>query len=132
MYLSELLSDLKDKLMLPKIEDGDALFGYIISVKPEYSKQKIVEFLEQNKIGTRQLFAGNILRQPMFTDNMDVRFRVGNSKLLSSNDLNENIYNLLPNTDFVMNNTFWVGIFPGLSKFEMEKISEVLHKFFTL
>lgn len=131
--LTEKLSDLKDYLILPVIKDGvkPSWFGYLISVREEahFTKQKLVEYLENHKIGTRQLFAGNILRQPMFTDDEQVQFRIGNSPLLSSKDLNENWYKKLPNTDFIMNNTFWIGTFPALGEKDITKISQTIHQF---
>ena len=88
-----------------------------------------VEYLENNGIGTRQLFAGNILRQPVFVDNDEIRFRVGNSKILSSKDLSSELYSKLPNTEFIMNSTFWVGTFPKLGEEEMAKIADTIKKF---
>ena len=86
----------------------------------------MVEYLESHKIGTRQLFAGNILRQPMIVDNV-VNFRIGNGKLMNSKELTEETYKLLPNTDFIMNNTFWVGTFPALGEKEISRISDAIH-----
>ena len=80
-------------------------------------------------LGTRQLFAGNILRHPMFVDN-EIQMRIGNSALLNSKNLSEKNYATLPNTDFIMNNTFWVGCYHGLMEQELNKISEVIHGFF--
>lgn len=131
--LTEKLSDLTDYLILPLIKEGvkPSWFGYLISVKPDapFTKQKLVEYLETHKIGTRQLFAGNILRQPMFVDDEQVQFRIGNSELLSSKDLNEEWYKKLPNTDFIMNNTFWVGTFPALGEEEITRIADAIHDF---
>ena len=130
--LTEKLSDLKRYLILPEIRDGvkPSWFGYLISVKNDapFTKQQMVEYLEKNKIGTRQLFAGNILRQPMIVEN-DVNFRIGNSKLINSSELNEEYYKMLPNTEFIMNNTFWVGTFPALGREEIARISDVIHNF---
>lgn len=131
--LTDMLSDLTDYLILPKINEGvkPSWFGYLISVKASgnITKQKLVEYLEANGIGTRQLFAGNILRQPMFVDDEQVQFRIGNSALLSSKDLSEDWYAKLPNTDFIMNNTFWVGTFPALGETEISKIANTIRKF---
>ena len=130
--LTDLLQDVKKYFILPKINEGvnPSWFGFLISVKEcaPFSKQCIVKYLETHKIGTRQLFAGNILRQPMFVEN-DVDFRIGTSKLINSKDLNEEIYALLPNTEFIMNNTFWVGTFPALGEKEIRRISDAIHDF---
>lgn len=128
--LTKKLSDLKDYLILPEVKEGvkPSWFGYLISTKPPLSKQKMVEYLESHGIGTRQLFAGNILRQPMIVDN-DIQLRIGNSGLINSKDLTEEHYKLLPNTDFIMNNTFWVGTFPALGEKEIKRISDTIHNF---
>lgn len=131
-YLMDALSDLTQWLILPRIQEGvkPSWFGYLISVKPDapFTKQQLVEYLEANGIGTRQLFAGNLLRQPMMTEN-DVALRIGNSALLHSCDLGEKEFALLPNTDYIMNNTFWVGTFPALGEKELAKTSAVIHQF---
>lgn len=132
MFLTEQLKDLEEYLILPKVPQNvkPSWFGYLISVKPneKFNKQQLVEYLEKNGIGTRQLFAGNILRQPMMVE-YDIPIRINNTKLLSSSELNQSHYEMLPNTDFIMNNTFWVGCYPGLGKEEMKKTSQVIHKF---
>ena len=130
--LNEKLSDLTSFLILPEVKEGvkPSWFGYLISVKPDapFTKQEMVEFLENNGVGTRQLFAGNILRQPCFVEN-DIKLRINDGGLISSEDLTEEDYKQLPNTDFIMNNTFWVGTFPALGEKEMTKISDTIHKF---
>ena len=131
-YLSDKLSDLTKYLILPEVENNckPSWFGYLISVRDDapFSKQELVEYLEKNNIGTRQLFAGNILRQPMIVEN-DVPLRIGDSKLISSKELTNEHYALLPNTEFIMNNTFWVGVFPALSEKELDRTSAVIHDF---
>ncbi len=130
--LTEKLSDMKDYLILPKIKEGvkPSWFGYLISVKENapFTKQEMVEYLESHNVGTRQLFAGNILRQPMIVDN-EVDLRIGNSKLINSKELTEEHYKLLPNTDFIMNNTFWVGTFPALVDEEIDRIAGTIKEF---
>ena len=122
--LLKLLSDLSEYLILPEIEDGvePSWFGFLLSVKPnrKFDKQGLVQYLEKNGVGTRQLFAGNILRQPMMCEN-DIEVRIGNSDIINTKDLTEKEYALLPNTDFIMNNSFWVGIFPALGESEINK-----------
>lgn len=131
-YLTAALADLQDYLILPRVNEGvkASWFGYLISVKPSapFTKQQLVEYLESHGVGTRQLFAGNLLRQPMMVEN-DVTLRIGNSGLLKSKELTEKEYSLLPNTDFIMNNTFWVGTFPALGEKELSKTSAVIHEF---
>lgn len=131
-YLYEKLSDLKEYIILPEIpkNTNPSWFGFVITVRKDscFTKQQLVEYLENNGVGTRQLFAGNILRQLSFTEN-DVLIRINNSDVINSKNLTEEDYKQLPNTDYIMNNTFWVGVFPALGKEEMDKISKLIHKF---
>lgn len=131
-YLTKHLADLKDYLILPTVRENvqPSWFGYLISVRPgaPFTKQQLVEYLENHGIGTRQLFGGNLLRQPMMTEN-EISLRIGPSDLLQSCALGEKEYALLPNTDFVMNNTFWVGTFPALGEHELARTVHVLHEF---
>ena len=130
--LNEKLSDLTGFLILPEVKEGvkPSWFGFLISVKPEspFTKQEMVEFLEKNGVGTRQLFAGNILRQPCFVDD-DIQLRINDSEIFSSKDLTEEHYKQLPNTDYIMNNTFWVGTFPALGDEEIDRISGTIKEF---
>ena len=132
LYLTEKLSDLKDFFILPNFQNyvNPSWFGYLISVRKEapFTKQEIVEYLENRGVGTRQLFAGNILRQPSFTDD-NITLRIGSSDYILSSSLTDEHYKLLPNTDFIMNNTFWTGVYPALDERDMDKISELIHKF---
>ena len=85
-------------------------FGFTLSVKEnsKVSKQELVEFLEENKIGTRQLFGGNLVKQPLYQGE---NFRISGE---------------LKNTDYVMHNTFWVGIWPGLGTEHLDYIAKKL------
>jgi CDP-6-deoxy-D-xylo-4-hexulose-3-dehydrase len=105
-------------LILPKAtpKSDPSWFGFPITIDPEssISRQGLLQFLDSRKIGTRLLFAGNLLKQPAYKG---VDFRVvGNLK----------------NTDIVMNNTFWVGTYPGLTSemidFITESITEYVQK----
>lgn len=131
-YLTEKLADLQDYLILPTVANNvkPSWFGYLISVKENapFTKQKLVEYLEKNGIGTRQLFAGNILRQPMMVEN-DIDLRIANSEIINSQNLNETHYKMLPKTDFIMNNTFWVGVFPALGEKELDRIAKTIRGF---
>jgi len=110
-YLFENLKNLEKYFILPQATpDSDpSWFSFILTVKKGagFSKNAIIQFLEKNHIETRNLFAGNITRQPGF---MNVSYRkIGN----------------LENTDFIMNNSFFLGVYPGLNK---EKLDYVISK----
>jgi CDP-4-dehydro-6-deoxyglucose reductase, E1 len=115
-YLTECLKEIKEFVYLPKatINSDPAWFGYPITIKPSSSVKRVdlLKYLNQNKIGTRLLFAGNITKQPYFKD---IKYRVvGN----------------LNNTDIIMENTFWVGVYPGLTKEMLDHIADSIKVFF--
>lgn len=131
-YLYNRMSHLDKYFILPHTVDRaeSSWFGFVITLKDDvgFSKQDLVTYLENNGVGTRQLFAGNMLRQPAFTDNA-VKLRINNSQEIMSTDLNEEHYAMLPNTDKIMNNTFWVGVWPGLTMEDLDKIVETIADF---
>lgn len=126
------LADLQDYLILPSHNEkcAPSWFGFLISVKEDapFTKQQLVEYLEAHGIGTRQLFAGNLLRQPMITTD-ELSLRIGNGALKSSHDLTEDDYKALPMTDFIMNHTFWVGVAQNVTIEDMKQTSKVFHNF---
>ncbi len=130
--LYEGLKQFEEYFLLPKTIDNSepSWFGFLIAVQEndKFSKNELVKYLEQNNIGTRQLFAGNILRQPVFVDS-DIDFRIGNSPLINSGELTEEHYKLLPVTETVMNSTFWIGLWQGLGEKEINYILKTFQKF---
>lgn len=126
------LADLRDYLILPSHNEKcvPSWFGFLISVKEDapFTKQQLVEYLEAHGIGTRQLFAGNLLRQPMVTMN-DLPLRIGGGALKNSRDLTEDDYKALPVTDFIMTHTFWVGVAQNVTVEDMKQTSKVFHDF---
>jgi CDP-6-deoxy-D-xylo-4-hexulose-3-dehydrase len=100
-YLSKELKGLEEFLIFPKAtENSDpSWFGFALTVKPNSPKTRnqIVQELNDKKIGTRLLFGGNLLRQPAF---------IGTPRRVIGD---------LANTDRIMNDTFWIGVWPGLS-----------------
>jgi CDP-6-deoxy-D-xylo-4-hexulose-3-dehydrase len=109
---------LQEFLELPEpTENSDpSWFGFAVTVKDTspISRNELVEKLNERKIGTRLLFGGNLLRQPAFQGTP--RRVVGDLK----------------NTDLIMNNTFWVGVWPGLNSkmldYIIENLTELLNK----
>jgi CDP-4-dehydro-6-deoxyglucose reductase, E1 len=113
-YLYSLLEPLQEHLILPQATENSlpSWFGFPISLKPsaKCSRNELVQALDKAKIGTRLLFGGNLLRQPAYKD---VQYRlVGSAE----------------QTDFVMNNTFWVGIYPALEKVHLEYIAQIIRQ----
>ena len=96
------LKEHEDCFILPEpMKDSDPdWFGFVITVKKNapFTRNDIIRHLEDNKIATRFLFSGNIVRQPCFSG---LKYR---------------IHKNLNNTDFIMNNTFWVGVYPGMTE----------------
>ena len=126
------LADMQDYLILPSHNEkcAPSWFGFLISVKEDapFTKQQLVEYLEAHGIGTRQLFAGNLLRQPMITTN-DLPLRIGGGALKNSRDLTEDDYAALPVTDFIMTHTFWVGVAQNVTIEDMKQTARVFHDF---
>ncbi|CEN53966.1 lipopolysaccharide biosynthesis protein RfbH [Capnocytophaga canis] len=117
-YLHQRLSSLTDFLYLPEsTENSDpSWFGFPITLKPESGTQRVdlLRFLDENKIGSRLLFAGNLTKQPYFKG---VEHRVVGE---------------LTNTDITMNQTFWIGIYPALNEQHFDFIAEKLEEYFGL
>ena len=103
--LREALEPVSDRLILPEpAENSDpSWFGFLISVRPEsgLSRNAITRYVEEHNIQTRLLFSGNLIRHPCFNQirGTDAYRVVGD----------------LTNTDLVMNNSFWVGVYPGMT-----------------
>ncbi|MEZ8145390.1 lipopolysaccharide biosynthesis protein RfbH [Enterovibrio norvegicus] len=117
-YLKEKLASCEEFLILPEAtENSDpSWFGFPITLKENCGIERVdlLKFLDQYKIGTRLLFAGNLIRQPYF-ENVEYRV-VGDLK----------------NTDLIMNNTFWIGVFPGLTNEHLDFVVEKFEEFFGL
>ena len=105
-------------------------FGFSIRVIDghPFTKVDMTRFLEEKGIGTRQLFAGNILRQPAYLSR-EFPLRIKNSPVKSSLELSKEDYQMLPNSDVVMNNVFWVGVWPGLGTKELDRIIDAFDEF---
>ncbi|MCJ8294566.1 MAG: lipopolysaccharide biosynthesis protein RfbH [Oceanospirillaceae bacterium] len=117
-YLKNKLSTLSDFIEVTDATENStpSWFGFPITVKQEsgVSRLDLIKYLDENKIGTRLLFAGNLTRQPYFKD---VEYRISGE---------------LTNTDITMNQTLWLGIYPGLGKEQLDFVSEKLEEFFGL
>jgi CDP-6-deoxy-D-xylo-4-hexulose-3-dehydrase len=115
-YLTEKLQTLKEFLILPESTEhsSPSWFGFPITIKEDagISRVMLLKHLDNYNIGTRLLFAGNLTRQPYFKER---EYRVvGNLK----------------NTDIIMNQTFWIGLYPGLSTNHLDFVVSKLEELF--
>jgi CDP-4-dehydro-6-deoxyglucose reductase, E1 len=114
-FLHLQLKDLEDVLILPEAtyDSEPSWFGFILSVREtaDFTRNELVQHLEKNKIATRLLFGGNLIRQPAYKD------------------LNYRVVGDLSNTDRVMNNAFWIGLYPGLTEEMLKYTASIVHHF---
>lgn len=110
------LKSFKNYLILPeKNQKADpSWFGFPILIKEDapFKREKIVSYLEEHKIATRMLFGGNLIRQPAYED---IEFRQVDS---------------LENTDLIMNNLFWIGVYPGITREKINYMIKIFENFF--
>ena len=108
------LSNLKDKIILPvPTRNSDpSWFGFPITVREQNTREKFINFLNEKKIGTRLIFAGNLIKQPYMKD---LNFKVSGD---------------LKNTDTIMNDSLWIGVYPGLNENMINYMLESIHEFF--
>lgn len=110
------LEDIQDRIILPEpAENSDpSWFGFLISVHPEtgLNRNDVTKYIESKNVQTRLLFSGNIIKQPCFDEirGTDAYRVVGN----------------LENSDFVVNNTFWVGVYPGMTDTMIDYMAQVI------
>ncbi len=132
--LYEGLKQFEKYLILPMAlkKSEAAWFGFPLTLKNStlYNRTELARFLEKKGIGTRQLFAGNILKQPVFLNN-NIRMRIRDSKNLLSGRLLETNYKMLPNTDMVMERTLLIGTWPGISGKDIKYIIKTFKEFFS-
>jgi CDP-4-dehydro-6-deoxyglucose reductase, E1 len=114
------LADLSEFLILPEAAamSNPSWFGFLLTLKEKagFQRNDIVQYLEQKGIQTRMLFAGNIINHPCFDE---LYAEQGSYRIVGD----------LPNTDQVMNRTFWLGVYPGLSQVKIEYIITEIRNF---
>ena len=115
-YLKNRLASCEEFLTLPEATPNSdpSWFGFLMTIRPEADIRRVdlINYLDQNKIGTRLLFAGNLTRQPYMIGR---KFRISGE---------------LTHTDLVMNNSFWVGVYSGLSEEMLSFIADKIESFF--
>ncbi|MDH0685274.1 lipopolysaccharide biosynthesis protein RfbH [Achromobacter animicus] len=115
-FLKERLASCEEFLILPEATPGSdpSWFGFPITLRPEAGARRVdlLTYLDQDKIGTRLLFAGNLTRQPSMAGQ---QYRVASE---------------LPNTDVIMHNTFWIGVQPALTPDMLDYAASRIELFF--
>jgi CDP-6-deoxy-D-xylo-4-hexulose-3-dehydrase len=113
------LTDLQEFFILPEATDlsEPSWFGFPMSVRPgaPFSRDQLIRYLEEHQVRTRLVFAGNLVQQPAYRN---VQYRLVGS---------------LEKTDFVMTQSFWIGLYPGLShealSYTVDTIRRAVEKF---
>jgi len=105
-------------LILPEPEKNSepSWFGFPLTLKKnhQYNRRALIQYLSDSKIGTRLLFSGNLTKQPYMKN---ITFKVHGD---------------LKNTDLIMENTFWIGLYPDLSKKQLEYSIDKILNFFKI
>ena len=113
--LKELFKSLEEHFILPEPtpNSNPSWFGFMLTVRdPKYiDRNKLVRYLENQKIGTRLFFGGNILKQPAYKN------------------ISKRLIGELINSDKAMNDSFWIGVWPGIEKIHLEYIKNKLDKY---
>lgn len=114
--LHKALEPVSDKLILPEpaVNSDPSWFGFLISVRPEsgIKRNSVTRYIEEHNVQTRLLFSGNLIKHPCFDQirGTDTYRVVGN----------------LDQTEFIMNQTFWVGVYPGMTDEMIDYMAEVI------
>ena len=111
------LLDLTDQFVLPEPcpDSKPSWFGFLITCKDGVDKNQVVQYLESHGVQTRMLFAGNLTKQPCFDElrKKQTGYRTADS---------------LEKTDFIMENTFWIGVYPGMTDEMIDYMAKMLHE----
>jgi CDP-6-deoxy-D-xylo-4-hexulose-3-dehydrase len=117
-YLYNGLKDIEELILFKTYSESDpSWFGFLITIKDgvSFGRNKMLEFLEGCNIQTRNLFAGNITRHPCFDE------------LREGKDYR--IIGKLENTDKIMNDSFWIGLYPGMGKEKLDYMIDTIKNF---
>ena len=114
--LKDGLEDLGDKLVLPYYEDNakPSWFGFLMTVQNGLDREKVVRYIEEKGVQTRMLFSGNLLRHPCFDE-------------LRKTGTGYRVVGELSNTDRIVKDTFWVGVYPGMTDPMLDYMIQTIH-----
>ena len=112
------LGNVQDKLILPEPAENSipSWFGFIVSVRPEsgLDRNRVTRYIEDHNVQTRLLFSGNLIRHPCFDSIRGTdAYRVAGG---------------LDATEFIMNHSFWVGVYPGMTDDKIDYMAKVIRK----
>lgn len=115
--LKEALLEVEDKIILPEAcpNSDPSWFGFLITCREGIDRAKLVESIEKEKIQTRMLFAGNLTKHPCFNT-------------MRATGTGYRIAQELKNTDRIMHDTFWLGVYPGMTDAMTDYMAEVIKK----
>ena len=112
--------DSVNSLILPEPQKNSkpSWFGFLMSVKEDtgFTRNELTSYLESKKIQTRNLFAGNLVRHPAFNE-------------MRSSGKEYRVVRNLKNTDFIMNNSFWIGVYPGMTNDMLQYMADSIKEF---
>ena len=111
------LKDLEDKLILPEPEKHakPSWFGFLITVKEGVSRNDVVRYIEDHGVQTRMLFSGNLIKHPCFD-------------IIRGDETAYRVVGGLENTDRIMKDTFWIGVYPGMDEARIDRMIKVIHE----
>ena len=120
-YLLKKLQKVSDKVILPEPckNSNPSWFGFLITCKEAGMRDKVVSYLESHGIQTRMLFAGNLIKHPCF----DEMRRSGEGY---------RVVGELINTDRIMDNTFWIGVYPGMTDEKLDYMAKTIGEAFQM
>lgn len=115
--LREVLSDMTDKVILPEPapNSSPSWFGFMMTVCEGISREKVVRFLEEKGIQTRMLFSGNLIKHPCFDQ-------------MRKSGEGYRVVGSLENTDRIMRDSFWVGVYPGMTDEMIDYMAQMIHE----
>lgn len=113
--LKEQLLEVEDKLILPEAckDSNPSWFGFLITCKAGVDKNQVVQYLEDHGVQTRMLFSGNLLKQPCFDE---MRAAKEGYRVVGE----------LKNTDLIMTQSFWVGVYPGMTDAMIDYMAKII------